>query len=242
MTVKLQNCKNQVDDNLNDEDGNNKQPGLCTRVTPQFDQFVTAIDKTSDDDPDYSYSQTPLSVEDDQSSEIHASGDEEIFNEGQQPHFRRQEELKNDSDIKYFTLNRIRALSQKSEQDLTPFVFTDPPRIVDGENNPQIGNVLRNFATAQRRNFVAIYSQFLIDQEEATQRMLDTFELIGQATADEQQTRIQNLLYRNRNFSYRHPPASAALSPRDKKLMKEDGSTIQHSRSMQRGIIRSRSL
>ncbi|KAA6392820.1 MAG: hypothetical protein EZS28_011648 [Streblomastix strix] len=81
----------------------------------------------------------------------------------------------------------IRALRQNSRQDLMPLVFTDPPRMVDGERNPHIGNVLRNLIAAQRSNIVAIQSQFLIGKEEATERMLDTLDLIGQATADAQQ-------------------------------------------------------
>ncbi|KAA6401598.1 MAG: hypothetical protein EZS28_002873 [Streblomastix strix] len=296
MTVKLQNYNNQLNYNSNDEDDNDEQPGFCARATLPFDQFVTAIDTTSNHDLNYSDSQVPLSVEDDQSSEIHASGDEEIFNEGQSPHFRRYDELANDSDIDFVTPNgyqevprpqnknndiklsphplqsekqsknaavklveaqihqkaknyevldpdldedHIRALRQKSRQDLTPFVFTVPPRIAVGERNPQVGNILRNLIAAQRTNFVAIQSQFLIGKEVVTQRMLEILELIGQAIADAQQIRKQNLSYRNSNFSYCHPPASVALSPRDKILIKEDRSISQHFRQKQRDIIRS---
>ncbi|KAA6377189.1 MAG: putative Transposon Ty3-G Gag-Pol polyprotein, partial [Streblomastix strix] len=323
MTVRLQNRNNQLDDNSNDEDGNDQKPGFRAKATFPFYQFTTAIDTASDNDPDCIDSQALLSVKDDYSSEIHASGDEEVFNEEQSSHLRRHDELENDSNIDSITPNEndeipgtkrgrldetdseteretsdsdfiasqdpetkpmiqkqaprtlmcekqirkaavrlvearihqkaknydeidsdleddnIRALGQKLRKDLTPFVITDPPEIVGGERNPQIGNIVRNLVAAQRTNFVAIWSQFLIGKEETTERIVDTLEQIGQATTDAQQIRKQNLSYRNSNFSYRPLPASAAISPRDKKLMKEDRSINQHSRSRQRCCFRS---
>ncbi|KAA6401929.1 MAG: hypothetical protein EZS28_002544 [Streblomastix strix] len=170
---------------------------IVYRVPVSMDQpilfvtsFVTATDAASNNDLDQFDSFAPLSFDDDQSSEIHASSDEEIFNEGQQPHFRRQDELENDYDIYSITpgeyvevpgtknktndkelasrqlwsekQNRkaavrliearihqkaknydvldpdldedhIRALRQKSRQDLTLFIFAEPPKMVEDE-------------------------------------------------------------------------------------------------------------
>ncbi|KAA6384428.1 MAG: hypothetical protein EZS28_020046 [Streblomastix strix] len=326
VTAWLKNRNNIVDDNSKDEEDNNQYPGFRASATFTFDQFVTAINTASDYDPDFSDSYALLSVEVDQSSEIQAFGDKQIFNEGQSPLFRRDHELEIDSDIdsiipsefeevpgiKRRRLNEtdsetergisesdsiapqdpetksilqklaprplksekqnrkatvrlieaqnhqkskdydvldpdlnedhIRTLRQKSRQDMILFVFNDPPRIVEGEINSQIGNVLRNLVAAQRTSFVAIQLQFLIGKEEATERMLDTLKLISQATADTQQIRKLKLSYRNSNFSYRHPHSSTALSQQDKKLMKEEISISQHSCSRQRGSIRSFSL
>ncbi|KAA6400446.1 MAG: hypothetical protein EZS28_004022 [Streblomastix strix] len=99
MTVRLQNRNNQVDDNSNDEDDNDQLPDFCARPTFSFEQFVTAIDAASDNDTEYNGTQASFSVDEDQSSEIHASSDEQIFSEGQLPHFRKHNELENDSDI-----------------------------------------------------------------------------------------------------------------------------------------------
>ncbi|KAA6403319.1 MAG: hypothetical protein EZS28_001148, partial [Streblomastix strix] len=130
--------------------------------------------------------------------------------------------------------DHIKALSERSRLDLTPFNIVMPPRIVDGERSPQIGGLVRNLVAVQCTGIMAIESIFKKSKEEAAERMFDMFELVSQAIGEAQQLQKQNINFRSNQFCYNRSPVSAALSPKDKKAWKENKSismNTSHSQS-----------
>ncbi|KAA6385587.1 MAG: hypothetical protein EZS28_018887 [Streblomastix strix] len=80
------------------------------------------------------------------------------------------------------------------------------------------------------KNALAVQAIFEKGKQAVTEKFLNTFELLGEATTQAQQLRNQNIGYKIDRFSYRNQPSTAALSLNDKKIMKEDRSISQHRR------------
>ncbi|KAA6361609.1 MAG: hypothetical protein EZS28_042864, partial [Streblomastix strix] len=121
-----------------------------------------------------------------------------------------------------FDEGHIKTLRERSRVDQSPLKIAMPPKIVEGEKTPQYGSLIRNLVAAQSRNVLAAEAIFQKGKLEAAESILDTFELIGQATGEAQQLKKQHLDHRNSRFSYIKPPTSAAFSSKEKKAMKEE--------------------
>ncbi|KAA6342764.1 MAG: hypothetical protein EZS28_052361, partial [Streblomastix strix] len=92
-----------------------------------------------------------------------------------------------------FDEDHIKALRERSRVDLSPLKIAMPPKIVEGEKTPQYGSLIRNLVAAQSTNVLAAEAIFQKRKLEAAERILDTFELIGQGTGEAQQLRKQHL-------------------------------------------------
>ncbi|KAA6393808.1 MAG: putative reverse transcriptase [Streblomastix strix] len=247
---------NQSDNDSSEHADNENDNIVRARAQIPFDDFIDAMDGSSDDDDDYSASPVPQSTDDNSLDVLQTSGDEEVRNANLEPLRRIRAELDGDSDDETSTeseehdlpgiqrkrlledeleieaensesdslipqdpdalevLNKInqkakdydplvpeidedyiKALRERSRVDQSPLKIAMPPKIVEGEKTPQYGNLIRNVVAAQSTNVLAAEAIFQKGKLEAAERILDTFELIGQATV------TYNLYLINKNIS-----------------------------------------
>ncbi|KAA6383648.1 MAG: hypothetical protein EZS28_020825 [Streblomastix strix] len=138
-----------------------------------------------------------------------------------------QQAKDHDSLAPEFDENHIKAIRERSRVDQSQLKFAMPPKNVEGEKTAQQGSLIRNLVAAQGTNVLAAEAIFQEGKMEAAERILDTFELIGQAIGEAQQLRKQHLYHRCSRFSNNKSSTSAAFSSKMKKAMKEKGQSVQ---------------
>ncbi|KAA6383483.1 MAG: hypothetical protein EZS28_020990 [Streblomastix strix] len=148
--------------------------------------------------------------------------------------------------IPEFDEDHIKALRARSRLNLSPLKNAMPPKIVESEKTPQYVSLIRNLVAAQSTNVLAAESIFQKGKLEVAERILVTFELIGQATGEAQQLRKQHLDHRSSRFSYNKHLISATFSSKEKKAMKEErqissNHSYNKNRSFQRSYSNSKS-
>ncbi|KAA6383713.1 MAG: hypothetical protein EZS28_020760 [Streblomastix strix] len=125
-----------------EETGSQQEEGIRMRAEISFDQYTDAMQMESDEDENYNDSQAPNSIDDEDSFDMQASGDEEILNQQFQPFRRQRDQLEDliesetDSENEEAQCRRIQrrrlnnsdkeSLKENSEEKNDPLSPQDP--------------------------------------------------------------------------------------------------------------------
>ncbi|KAA6391262.1 MAG: hypothetical protein EZS28_013210 [Streblomastix strix] len=227
---------NHSDNDSNEHTDNEMDHLVRARAEIPFDDFIDSMDGNSEEDNDYAASPVSQSTEDDNLDVQKTSGGEEVHNANIElklklaPTAKKNQKYNRKAAIRLITSrinqktkdydplvpefdeDHIKALRERSTVDISPLNIIKPPKIVEGEKTPLYGSLIKNLVATQSTNVLTAKTIFQKGKLEAAERILDTFELIGQATGEAQQLRKQHLDHRSSRFSYNKPPTSAAYT------------------------------